>query len=98
MADEFYFADDYINVDLKGSKYQINFRNMPVGKEPKSIVVVMCTDKPCPRTKLFSVRAFKGDEYITIGSDIKSGDYIVEFGSRPADKEARSVSLNLTRE
>jgi hypothetical protein len=98
MADEFYFSDNYLTVELKGNRYHLSFRNMPIGKDPKSIVIIMCPDKPCPHGKLFSIRAFKGDEYITVGTDIKSGDYIVEFGPRPGDKEERSLAINLTRE
>jgi hypothetical protein len=98
MADEFYYSDDYLTVVQKGTRYDLEFRNIPVGKDPKGIAVIMCTDKPCPRMKLFSIRAFRADEYISVGTDIKTGDYVVEFGSRPMDKEARSLRLNLSRE
>ncbi len=98
MADEFYFTDDYLTVELKGSRYHLTFRNLPVGKDPKGIAIIMCTDKPCPRSKLFMVRAFRADEYIVVGTDLKSGDYVVEFGARPGDKEARSLVTNLIRE
>jgi hypothetical protein len=98
MADEFYFADDYLTVELKGTRYHLTFRNIPVGKDPKGITILMCDARPHPRSALFSVRTFKGDDYIAVSLDVKSGDYVIEFGARPGDKEARSLITNLSRE
>lgn len=95
--DSFYFKDHYIEVELKGSRYELAFANLPLGKDAKSLVLIMCPKRPCPRSAREQFKVLRQDDYITVGTD-RNGDYIVEFGPRPDGSPARSLRTSLTLE
>lgn len=98
MADDgFYFNDQYINVTQKGNVYELKFVNVPVGMDPKSLLLIYCEVRPCPKAAKERPSIIKQDEYIAIGLD-KAGDYVVEFGSRPQGQEQRILKMTMYRD